>query len=123
MIKCDLCKQTGKGRYKTTYFEDRLITLCDECRYGKNIKRAAKSNDEMFNYLQTPFWKILGLKPKEREIKLDKYLKSRGMTYGDWRREREYKSAKHESAYSQFQNHVNKYGTGNAPETPFTKKD
>lgn len=124
MITCDICKGTGKGRYRTVELEvaegkGKLVTACYECLSGK--PRPGKSNRELFNELQTPFWKIMGLKPTEKDLKLEKYLKHRGIGYGDWRLEREYKQAKHESAIKQFESHYKHYGRNNAPDPSFQK--
>jgi len=90
-IQCDECKQTGKGRYSTRWIEDKPVTLCDDCRYGKGIQKNVKSENQVFNELQTPFWKLMGQKPKPKDIAYEKYLKSKNMTYGDAVRERNMK--------------------------------
>ena len=102
-IRCDGCKQKNKGRYISQWIDGKSITLCDDCRYGKNIPSAAKSDNSTFNELQTPFWKIMGQKPKPKDIAYEKYLKSKNMTYGDAVRERNF-NATHKSAYEQFKN-------------------
>lgn len=122
-IKCDICNQGNKFHYVTREvdMEDgkkKSITACDECWSGP---RPDKSNEAKFNDLQVPFWKILGLQPKPEEVRLERYLKNRGMTYGDWRRERDYKQATHASAYPQFASHIKKYGRNNAPTPSFNK--
>ena len=99
-IRCDSCKSTNKGRYSTFWSGDALKTLCYECRYGK---KAGKSQEQIFNELQTPFWKLMGQKAKPKDIAYEKYLKSRGMTYGDAVKERNYKYGKEKGAYEQFQ--------------------
>lgn len=122
MITCDICKQTGKRRYRTKLIDGQPITMCDDCRYGRGLPKNYKSKEQIFNELQTPFWKMMGAKPKPRDIVLENYLKRRNMSYGDWRRERDFKEqAKYESALPQFEAHVKKYGTGNSPAIPFNK--
>jgi hypothetical protein len=116
MITCDVCKQSGKGRYKSFYIEEHLVTMCDECRLGKRIKRNGKSMNQLFDELQTPFWKMMGAKPKPKDVVLERYLKSRGMSYGDWRRERDFKeNARYQSALPQYEAHVKKYGNSGQP--------
>lgn len=100
-IRCDICKRKGMGRYSTRWMEHQLVTLCDECRYGKRLPRAGKSDHEVFNELQTPFWKLMGQKPKPKDIAYEKYLKSKNMTYGDVVRERNRKASE-PSAYEAF---------------------
>lgn len=117
MLSCDICKQRNKGRYTTRQVESGLVTACYDCWYGKN----EKSDKQKFDELQIPFWKILGLKPKEKEVQLEKYLKYRGMSYGDYRRERDYKEGKFQSGMVEFNQHYNKYGTNNAPEQEFER--
>lgn len=79
-IRCQACKQTGKGRYSSFYHEGKIVTVCDDCRWGK---KPGKSDDQRFNELQIPFWKLMGQKPKPKDIAYEKYLKSKNMTYGD----------------------------------------
>ncbi len=118
-LRCDNCQSKSKGRYSTFWLENKLVTLCHECRYGQ--PRNIKSPNKIFDELQTPFWKLMGQKPKPKDIALDKYLHSRGMSYGDWRREREAGLAKNPSALNQFEKHYKKYGGNNEPNTSFNK--
>lgn len=121
-VKCDQCQKSGKGRYSSFFVEDEVRTLCDDCRYGRTVI-PGKSDKEIFEHLQTPFWKLMGLPPKPEDKKLESYLKSRGMTYGDWRRERDYKAkANQPSALPQFEQHYKKYGRNNAPTKEYEKR-
>lgn len=121
---CELCGQTNKGRYSTFYLEydegkKKIVTWCDDCRFMPK----GKTDKKRWEDLQTPFWIMSGQKPKPRDIKLDKYLKHRGMTYADWRRERDYKEhAKYPSALKDYEQHINKYGTKNAHEPSVSKR-
>ncbi len=117
MLKCDICKRGNRGHYVSRYVEDKVVTACDDCWYGP---KKGKSDDDKFEELQTPFWKMIGAKPKPEEVELDRYLKHRGMSYGDWRRERDY-GATHPSAFPEFERHLNKHGTKNAPDPSFGK--
>lgn len=107
-IQCDQCKEKGKGSYTTFWYEDKLVTLCKECRWGAGISRNTKSPEELFNATQIPFWKLMGQKPKPKDIAYEKYLKSRNMTYGDAVRERDYHHAHEQSALPKFQHEINK---------------
>jgi len=81
-----------------------------------------KTQNQTWEEINTPFWRLMGAKPKPRDIKLEKYLKSKNMTYGDWRRAREYNRAHYPSAVGHFQEHIKKYGTKNEPD-PQVNKD
>lgn len=118
-LKCDICKQTDKGRYQGREVNGKWITACNECWYGRN-SGTGKTDKKIFDELQTPFWKLMGLEPKAKDIALDKYLKNRGMSYSDWRRERD-AGARFGSALNQFEQHYNKYGRNNAPEPQHKK--
>lgn len=98
------------------------VTMCEDCRWGKKIAKNSKTDKQRFEELQTPFWKLMGAKPKEKDIALDKYLKRRGMTYGDWRLERDHEAAINPSALNDFTKHYNKYGGNNAPDPSFKKR-
>ncbi|MCR4290489.1 MAG: hypothetical protein NUV86_09555 [Candidatus Scalindua sp.] len=87
-ITCDSCKKTDKRSYSTFFYEKKLMTLCYECRYGVPVPRNTISPNAQFNKYQIPFWKLMGQKPKPKDIAYEKYLKHRGMTYGDAVRER-----------------------------------
>jgi hypothetical protein len=63
----------------------------------------------------------MGQKAKPKDIALEKYLHRRGMTYGDYRRERELGLAKNPSALSDFEQHYKQYGRNNAPDPSFRK--
>lgn len=49
----------------------------------RNDKHLSSYARQEFNKLQTPFWKLMGQKPKEKDIMYDKFLKDKGWTYGD----------------------------------------
>jgi hypothetical protein len=96
-------------------------SIC-KCNDIINIDKIPLTDNKMFERLQTPFWKMAGLKPKPKEIALDRYLKWKGKTYGDWRRERDKAAgANNPSGMKQFEEHWHKYGRDNEPVTPFTK--
>lgn len=116
-IKCDQCKKSGKGRYSSFFMEDQMVTLCEDCRWGTP---KGKTDQQKFDELQTPFWKLMGLPPKPQDIKLDSYLKSKNMSYGDWRRYRDSK-AQYSSALPQFEQHIKKYGRNNAPQKEYER--
>lgn len=120
-ITCDNCKRKNQYHYYTVMINKSPVTLCEECRWGKRITKNSKTDKQMFDELQTPFWKLMGAKPKEKDIALEKYLKHRGMSYGDWRRERDYHAAKEQSALKDFNKHYKKYGGDNAPDPAFQK--
>lgn len=76
-----------------------------------------KSYDkQQYDKLQIPFWKLMGQKPKEKDIIYEKQLKSRGMTYGDAVLERSLQGEQHQSGLSKFNEHYSKYGRNNEPE-------
>ena len=109
-LQCDECKEKGKGSYTTFWLDDALVTLCKECRYGTGVPRNTKHPEEIFNSLHVPFWKLMGQKPKPKDIAYEKMLKSKGMTYGDAVRERDYLRAKNESAFPKLQQYLNRGG-------------
>jgi len=100
-ISCDTCKETGKGSYTTRWEDGKPVTECDECRYGKGLIRLGKSDKRIFDDIQTPFWKIMGQKPKPKDIRYEKYLKDHNMTYGDAVKLRNI-NATQKSSYEQF---------------------
>lgn len=59
-------------------------------------------DQQEFNKLQVPFWKLMGQKPKEKDIQYEKQLKRRGMSYGDAVLERDYYQANEKSALPQL---------------------
>jgi len=109
-IKCDQCKQKNKLKYSSFFYAGKLITLCEECRWGVPVDAKANKDKKTWEHINTPFWKLMGLPPKDKDIKLDQYLKNRNMTYGDYRKERDYYTAKEPSALPQFQKHVKEGG-------------
>jgi len=92
---------------------------CNRLVYRKSLK----SEKEIFDELQTPFWKIAGMKPKPHEQKLERLLKWKNMSWGDYRRYRDHLArASHPSAMPRFENHIKKYKWNNEPAPSFTKK-
>ena len=87
-IICDDCHKGGKGSYTSRWLDGKVVTMCDDCRYGKKLPRNTKSEKEVYDSLQVPFWKMMGQKAKPRDIVYEKYLKSKNMTYGDAVKER-----------------------------------
>ena len=71
------------------------------CEASHEIKRIDVSDHEKFNRLQVPFWKLMGLPPKPKDIAYEKYLKQRNMTYGDAVRERNARATER-SSYENF---------------------
>jgi uncharacterized membrane protein len=45
-----------------------------------------KPTDKMLEYYATPFWKHMGLPPKPEEKVMEKYMKSKNLTYLDLQR-------------------------------------
>lgn len=124
MIVCDKCGETNKGRYKSfdQKQEDgtkKLVTWCYEC-LGLGLARW-KSEKQLFDEYSVPFWKMMGAKPKKEDLAREKWMKKRGMSYGDLRRERDYYEAKERSAVADFNDHIKKYGRNNAPEVVHEK--
>jgi len=125
-ITCDRCKETNKGQYKTFKWEykegkTKFVTWCYECL--KVPLGKGKTDKKLFEELQIPFWKLMGKKPKERDKRLEKYLKWRGMTYTDWRRERDFYLAKNQSAIKEWENHYKTNGKESIPNEQIYKKN
>jgi len=57
---------------------------------------------QSFDKLQVPFWKLMGQRPKAKDIAYERYLKLKGMTYGDAVLERNMNGSA-SSAYDAFQ--------------------
>ena len=85
-------------------------------------KKISITDNKLFDKLQTPFWKLMGQKPKERDAKLEKFLKRKGWSYGDWRRHRDYQEGRFQSAYPKWEDHLKRYGRDNAPPPNFQKE-
>lgn len=120
---CSTCKKK-KEKYIGSILGTPAVLYRDSCNCALRLRstKRGKSDKQIFDELQTPFWKILGLKPTEKERRLESYLKSKGMTYGDFRRLRDYQEgASNQSAMKQFHKHNNQYGTRNAPTPSFSK--
>lgn len=49
----------------------------------ENYSKMSSYQKQEFEKLQIPFWKLMGQKPKEKDIAYEKALKWKGMTYGD----------------------------------------
>jgi len=123
-IRCQRCHKTNQGRYKTFNLQIgegkyETVTWCYPCLDAPLGSK--KADKEMFDHFATPFWKLMGLPAKPDEIKFEKYLKWRGMSYGDYKREKDAILAKNSSALPDFEAHLKKYGTKSAPDPTFDK--
>jgi hypothetical protein len=101
---CPICK-TKKIKYIGKLMGNDCVFYKPDCNCEKPIEyqKLSKSDKELFDSLQVPFWKLMGLPPKEKDIQYEKFLKHRGMTYGDAVRERDYYRARNESALKEFE--------------------
>ena len=99
---CSKCK-TKKIKYLGKIMGSPAVFYKPNCSCNKpvHVTKVGKSDSQLFNDLQTPFWKLMGQKPKPKDIVYEKYLKSKNMTYGDAVRQRNL-NAMHASAYDKF---------------------
>ena len=73
------------------------------CEKPAGYSKLSKSDKELFDSTQIPFWRLIGTPPKPQDLAYEKQLKARGMTYGDAVRERDYYRAKYPSALPDFE--------------------
>lgn len=127
-IRCDQCRKKNKGRYKSFLMEfevegkvnSRHVTMCYDCL--DSPLPTGRTDKQMFEHISTPFWIHAGLKPKPHEAQQMKYMKSRGMSWGDLRKERYANVPKANTGVNEFQQHVDRYGRKNAPDPSFGKE-
>ena len=118
---CSVCKKK-KTKYIGKLLGENAVFFQANCSCSNGgYRKLGKSDESHFNDLQVPFWKLMGQKPKAKDIALEKYLHDKGMNYGDWRRKREHGLATNPSALNEFERHYNKYGRNNAPDQAFNK--
>lgn len=104
LAKNFLCRK----KHQFSYWNLLQSYKCDRCLtpdYERNeANRHAKlvERNNYYDKLQIPFWKLMGQKPKARDIALDRYLKFHGLTYGQWKQKRDYYEARNPSALSQM---------------------
>lgn len=106
-IVCDRCKKKNKQRYRTFYLKtsdntEELVTWCYDC-IDSPTPGSIMTKEKAAEHLATPFWKLMGLKPKPHEIAREKEMHRRGMTYLDLQRSREAGRAVHPSAMPEVQ--------------------
>lgn len=97
---CSICK-TKKKKYLGKIMGSPAVLYKPQCSCQQSISKG--EHRITFDDLQIPFWRLMGQKPKPKDIAYEKYLKSRGMTYGDAVRERDYYQARNPSALKQWQ--------------------
>lgn len=84
---CTKCPECGKN--PATIHEVMGVMRCRSCRervqtrYLNDKLGGWMSNQHLREHAATPFWKHMGLPPKPDEVKKEKYMKWKGMTYGD----------------------------------------
>lgn len=120
-IKCDECKGRGKGKYSTFFFGNKLVTLCDDCRWGKGIRGGGDKDKKTWEHISTPFWVHMGLEPKTAaEKKQVAHLKKYNMSWGDLRKERDAKLARSEGGWNKYMEY--KKNGGKVEPIPFKKE-
>jgi len=77
-IKCSKCGQRP-ARIHPVYGP----IWCAQCSKKSKFEHHGKSVKEFLEYIGTPFWRHMGLKPKPEELAQEKMMKLRGLTYGD----------------------------------------
>jgi len=121
MLSCDNCGEGNKIGYRGFYLETdsgkRWVTWCEEC-LGQKV--GGRTDKEMQEYINTPYWLHLGLKPKPEEKAQLKFLKDHNMSWTDMSKVRN-ANATSKGGLEDFKKHKDKYGTKNAPSTKFGK--
>ncbi len=125
-VEDQFCKTCGqkKRKYVGSILGSDAVLFEPTCSCGQRDigKRLAKSEKQIWDEISVPIWRLSGLKPKPKELQFEKYLKKRGMTYGDYRREQDYYQAKSQSAMGKFESHLKRYGKNSAPDPSFGKE-
>ena len=78
LLKC-LNKQTSSSMWVELNTCNRFQQV--SVHKPKEKVRMSSYNKSEFEKLQTPFWKMMGLKAKPNEIAYERYLNSKNMTY------------------------------------------
>ncbi len=123
-MKCERCNEANKGRYKTFKLqvgekEFKYVMWCTDCL--DTPIGSGKSDKQMWEHISTPYWLHMGLDLKPKEKAQLQYLKSKGMTWGEYAKAK-YTGVQNQSVgYQQFNEHYNQHGRGNAPDASFRK--
>lgn len=97
------------------------VELCDTCKKKSYEYKGFKGMDKnkFTDYIATPFWKHMGLKPKPEELAREKEMNRRGLTYGDLYRMRHMNGKySNEGLVKAIQD-----GTYKKPSTNYSKKE
>lgn len=120
-IKCDSCKKRNKLNYRTFFLDTdngkQIVTWCYDC-IGNPPNSKGMTSKKAWEHINTPYWKLMGLKPKPKDIAYEKQLKAKNMTYGDAAMERSLK-AQNQSAIGEWK----KTYEGRGNETPQYEKN
>jgi hypothetical protein len=89
--KCNKCKNCHKNPAVIDKFYG--VLTCKECQRELRKKAGSESRyfsmtNKMREYFATPFWKVMGQKPKKEDILKEREMKRRGITYYDLQRQR-----------------------------------
>jgi long-subunit fatty acid transport protein len=115
---CNLDKMALKGFYLETENGKVWVTWCEDC-LGYRV--TGKTDKEMQEYINTPYWLHMGVKPNLKEKAQLKYLKDHNMSWTDYSKQRNL-GAKSKGGLESFKKHQTKYGRKNAPEAKFGKE-
>lgn len=98
--KCKTKKEKYLGYINTTAAV--LYRLKCDCDTSHTPSSNGMSPKKAWEHINTPYWKLMGLKPKPKDIAYERYLKSKNMTYGDAALARA-RHAQNPSAIGEFQ--------------------
>lgn len=83
---CTHCPRCNKAGTVIDKFNG--VMNCKKCSEEMKFKPMSGffMNEERREYFATPFYKIMGLKPKPEEIKMEKEMHRRGLTFLDMKK-------------------------------------
>lgn len=125
--RCPFCKQTGFTIQRIGTTQNLFWLICGknttsrlyveylqngrfrQVSVNKNppprTRPMSLSDQSRFNKLQTPWWKMMGQKPKQKDIEYEKMLKWKNMSYGDAVLERS-RHGEYQNAMPQLEKHL-----------------
>ena len=82
---CPVCTKCPKcGKESAIIDKHYGVMMCKKCAKKQKSFKVSRyiSKNKFVEYIATPFWKHMGLKPKPKDIIKEKWMKSKNLTYG-----------------------------------------
>lgn len=119
---CSTCK-TKKTKYLGILLSSKAVLYKPNCSCSDGFASGGMSEKKLEEHISTPYWLHMGLDLKPKEKAQLKYLKDHNMSWSDYRKASKLGQETTSQGRANFQEHVERYGSRNAPDAKFQRSN